>query len=83
VKTAQEHLRADEIARLCGVSVRTVRRWIASETLPSVKVGGVRLVPRQVLQQMLAPTLRDWDDSNSENAGNTDDFDCIVKHSLK
>jgi hypothetical protein len=28
--------------------VRTVRRWIAHEVLPSVKVRGVRLVPRKV-----------------------------------
>jgi excisionase family DNA binding protein len=68
VTTAPEHLRAGEIARLCGVSVRTVRRWIAAETLPSVKVGGVRLVARVALGQTLAPTLLDWreDDGNKD-----------------
>ena len=35
---APEFLRAGDIARLTGVSVRTVRRWIAEETLPSVKL---------------------------------------------
>jgi excisionase family DNA binding protein len=39
-----EYLRAGDIARLMGVAVRTVRRWIAEEILPSVKVRGMRLV---------------------------------------
>jgi excisionase family DNA binding protein len=43
---APKYLRAGEIARLFGVSLRTVRRWIAEEVLPSVKLGGVRLVGR-------------------------------------
>ncbi|MGO9432385.1 helix-turn-helix domain-containing protein [Rhodoblastus sp.] len=69
MKTPREYLRAHEIARLSGVSVRTVRRWIAAETLPSTKVGGVRLVSRQALQQMLALPLLDWSDGDpvSEN----------------
>ena len=54
-------MRAGEIARLCGVSVRTVRRWIAAETLPSVKVGGVRLVARETIGPTLAPALPDWE----------------------
>ena len=65
--TAAEYLRADEIARLTGVSVRTVRRWIAAGTLPSVKVGGVRLVARQTLQKTLAPAQSDWSDDDPEN----------------
>jgi excisionase family DNA binding protein len=60
-------LRADEIARLSGVSVRTVRRWIASKTLPSVKVGGVRLVARKIVQQMLTPTLATLGEDDTEN----------------
>ena len=50
-----EFLRAGSIARLTGTSVRTVRRWIAEKTLPSVKLRGVRLVPRKDLERMLAP----------------------------
>lgn len=57
---ARDYLRAGEIARVCGVSERTVRRWIAAETLPSVKVGGIRLVAREAVEQALAPALRDW-----------------------
>lgn len=60
-------MRADEIARLSGVSVRTVRRWIASKTLPSVKVGGVRLVARKIVQQMLTPTLATLGEDDTEN----------------
>jgi len=43
---ASEFFRADDITRLTGLSLRTVRRWIAEEILPSVKVRGARLVPR-------------------------------------
>jgi excisionase family DNA binding protein len=52
---APDFLRAGDIARVAGVSVRTVRRWIAEETLPSVKVRGVRLVPRKDLERVLSP----------------------------
>ena len=40
---AREYLRARDIARLTGVSLRTARRWIAKEILASGKVGGARL----------------------------------------
>jgi excisionase family DNA binding protein len=55
VTTPRAYLRAGEIAQLCGVSLRTVRRWIASGTLPSRKVGGVRLVAREALEEMISP----------------------------
>jgi excisionase family DNA binding protein len=61
-------LRASEIARLAGVSVRTVRRWIADDTLPSVKVRGVRLVPRKELERVLLPPTPDWHDSNGKTS---------------
>jgi excisionase family DNA binding protein len=57
---APEYLRAGEIAQLAGVSLRTVRRWIAEEVLPSVKLGGARLVPRKGLERLLSPTPWDW-----------------------
>lgn len=66
MKDAPEYLRAREIARLMGVSLRTVRRWIAEATLPSVKVRGVRLVPRTALEQVLLPMLPDWEASEEE-----------------
>jgi excisionase family DNA binding protein len=55
-----DFLRAGDIARLAGVSLRTVRRWIAEDTLPSVKVRGARLVPRKDLEQLLSPTPIPW-----------------------
>ena len=61
-----DFLRAGEIARLAGVSVRTVRRWIAEETLPSVKLRGVRLVPRKDLERMLSPAPQPWSDAEEE-----------------
>jgi excisionase family DNA binding protein len=42
----KEYLRAADIARLTGMSERTVRRRIADRTFPSAKVGGARLVAK-------------------------------------
>jgi len=38
-----EYFRAADIAQLTGMSLRTVRRWIADEIIPSTKLGGARL----------------------------------------
>lgn len=47
------YLRAPVIAVRLGVSVRTVRRWIADGTLPSTKVRGTRLVAEDDLARVL------------------------------
>jgi excisionase family DNA binding protein len=47
---SREYLRAGDIARLVGVSERTVRRWIATGELPSVKIAGTRLVATACLE---------------------------------
>jgi excisionase family DNA binding protein len=52
----REYLRAGEIARLTGTSVRTVRRWIADKMLPSTKLGGARLVAKADLEVVLSPS---------------------------
>ena len=52
-----EYLRAADIARLTGISIRTVRRWIADEIIPSVKLGGARLVARADLERRFASLL--------------------------
>jgi excisionase family DNA binding protein len=57
---APEYLRAGDIARLSGASLRTVRRWIADEILPSVKVRGMRIVPRKAVERLLSPAPLDW-----------------------
>ncbi len=51
----REYLRAADIARLTGVSVRTARRWIAQRLLASVKVGGARFVAKVELERLLSP----------------------------
>ena len=62
-----EYLRAGEIARLSGASVRTVRRWIADEILPSVKLRGMRLVPKRALERLLSPAPLDWEEPGVES----------------
>jgi excisionase family DNA binding protein len=63
---APDFLRAGEIARLSGASVRTVRRWIAEEILPSVKVRGMRLVSRKDLERLLSPPTPELDERKNE-----------------
>jgi excisionase family DNA binding protein len=49
-----EYLRAADIARLTGLSIRTVRRWIAGEIIPSTKLGGARLVAKGDLDRLFS-----------------------------
>ncbi len=57
---APDFLRAGEIARMLGLSERTIRRWIADGILPSRRLGGARLVARDELDRLLAaPALPD------------------------
>jgi excisionase family DNA binding protein len=63
---APDYLRAGEIARLVGVSLRTVRRWIKDEVVPSVKLGGARLVPRKGLERVLSRASWDGADFTEE-----------------
>jgi excisionase family DNA binding protein len=49
-----EYLRAADIAELTGVSIRTVRRWIAEEIIPSTKLGGARLVAKAELKRLFS-----------------------------
>jgi excisionase family DNA binding protein len=68
---APEYLRARDIARLTGVSLRTARRWIAKEILTSGKVGGARLVAKSELERLLSPTsdevVEDISDENEHH----------------
>lgn len=50
-----EYLRAADIARLTGVSIRTARRWIAKRLVTSAKIGGTRLVAKSDLERLLSP----------------------------
>lgn len=51
----QRYFRAPVIATRTGVSLRTVRRWIANGSLPSSKIGGTRLVAEADLDRLLHP----------------------------
>jgi excisionase family DNA binding protein len=63
-----EYIRARDIARLTGVSIRTARRWIAKAILASVKVGGARLVARSELERLLSPIPNlDKEDTKTED----------------
>jgi excisionase family DNA binding protein len=53
---APVYLRARNIAQLTGVSLRTVRRWIASEILVSARIRGARLVAKSELEHLLSPS---------------------------
>jgi excisionase family DNA binding protein len=54
MKAGTKYLRAAEIAALTGMSIRTVRRWIKEEVLPSTKLGGARLVAATDLEAALS-----------------------------
>jgi excisionase family DNA binding protein len=54
---ALEYLRARDIARLTGISIRTARRWIARHIVVSGKIGGARLVARSELDRLLSPPV--------------------------
>jgi excisionase family DNA binding protein len=57
--TAQrKFLRAAEVAAITGLSVRSIRRWIKDEVLPSTKLGGSRLVAVTDLDYLLSPEPR-------------------------
>lgn len=58
-----EYLRAHDIAELTGVSVRTVRRWIAEEIIPSTKLGGARLVAKAELGRLFSSPPEITDES--------------------
>lgn len=51
---SREYLRAADIARLTGMSIRTVRRWIDDDIIPSTKLGGARLVAKAELERLLS-----------------------------
>jgi excisionase family DNA binding protein len=55
--TAQAYYRAREMAVLFGVTVRTVRRRIADGTLPSIRIGGARLVAKADLERLVGTSL--------------------------
>jgi excisionase family DNA binding protein len=74
----RKYLRAAEIARLTGMSPRTVRRWIADETISSTKLGGARLVARADLERLLCLPRdpSEEGDDDQKNMMEIQDNDC-------
>ena len=62
-----EYLRAGAIARLTGMSLRTVRRWIADEIIQSTKLGGARLVARAELGRLFSSSYEATDEGGEDN----------------
>ena len=62
-----EYLRASDVARATGVSIRTARRWIADEVIPSTKLGGARLVPRAELERLLSPVSTGTEEATNDD----------------
>ena len=58
-----EYLRARDVAELTGVTIRTVRRWIADEIIPSTRLGGARLVAKAELGRLFSPTSETTDET--------------------
>ncbi len=54
MKAGRKYVRASEIVALTGMSLRTVRRWLADEILPSTKVAGARIVTMADLEAVLS-----------------------------
>jgi excisionase family DNA binding protein len=63
----RDYFRAREIVALTGLSLRTVRRRIADQTLRSEKWGGARLIPVAELEPSQKPALWDVDENDDEN----------------
>lgn len=65
-----DYFRAADLARITGVSLRTARRWIADEIVPSTKLGGARLVARADLERLLcspSDPIEESDDGPGED----------------
>lgn len=52
-----KHLfRPDEAAKLLGVHIQTIRRWIREDKLSSIKtMGGHSRIPKEEIERLLTP----------------------------
>jgi excisionase family DNA binding protein len=62
-----EYMRARDIAEVTGVSLRTVRRWIAEGLIPSTKLGGARLVAKAELKRLFSSLSETTDDGGEDS----------------
>jgi excisionase family DNA binding protein len=75
MKDERPYLRAAEISVLTGLSLRTIRRWIAEEILPSAKLGGARLVAATDLKAALSEPQEGIEELSSENEESDEESD--------
>lgn len=47
-------LSPNEVSRVTGVSPATVHRWLKAGTIPSKKVGAIRLIPTEAIRALAA-----------------------------
>jgi predicted DNA-binding transcriptional regulator AlpA len=66
-----EYVRAPDIVRLTGMSLRTIRRWLADEILPSTKVRGARIVAMADLEAVLSASH----DAAKQGSGEVEETD--------
>ncbi len=69
---AGQMLRVTEVAERLACSERTIRRWIADGTLPSIKFEGLRRVPEEVLDRMIGSGDPDWLDDPIDGSDATE-----------
>ena len=59
----EEFIKASEAARMCGVSSRTVRRWIKAGLFPGARRGlgksSPYLIPRREVEAFVARRLKE------------------------
>jgi excisionase family DNA binding protein len=57
-----------EVATACGVTERTVRRWLRDGRLPALRVGGRIRIPEHALRELTAPYGSDREPSGPPRA---------------
>ena len=69
MRACRKYVRTSEIVAMTGMSLRTVRRWLADEILPSTKVRGARIVAMADLKAVLSlpqDTIQEPSDEQEE-----------------
>ncbi|MFT4010405.1 MAG: TOBE domain-containing protein [Nocardioidaceae bacterium] len=62
-----DYLRIGEVAKACGVSVDTLRRWEADGRIVFERLGGQRVLPRERLPEILGETVTAPTKSSARN----------------
>lgn len=60
----RELVTAAEVARLFGVTPRTVHRWIDRGLIPAIRIGGAARGPLRIRRADVEALMAEWDSSN-------------------